>query len=101
MRAQIAVAAATLALLVIGISAAGAAPIAAAQTRVPVLSAAVPATFALAAQPKDVNVDINVNKGGGDWYKNPYIVGIAVLLVVVIVVLASRGGGTTIIEKKE
>ena len=56
--------------------------------------------LALAMQPKDVDVDINVNKGGGAWWKNPWILGVGALVLVLIVVLASRGGGTTIVERR-
>ena len=50
---------------------------------------------------KDINVDINVNKGGGiRWYANPVwlaIGGVAVLLVIVLLAVAMRGGGGTTI----
>jgi hypothetical protein len=53
------------------------------------------------AQPKDVNVDIDVGGRGGAWYTNTWVilavVGV-VLLVVIIALLAGRGG-TTIIKE--
>src|SRR5258707_239959 len=51
----------------------------------------------------DVNID--VNKGGGNegrkWYLSPIwlaIGGLAVLLVLVLFIMAGRGGGTTIVR---
>ena len=56
----------------------------------------------LQSVPKDVNIDINVNRGGGTWYKNPLWVGIgalAVIMLLLLIVLAARGsGGTTIVK---
>ena len=58
--------------------------------------------LALDQQPSgtlDVNIDIN--EGGGDWWANPIWIGIgvvAVLLILVLVVMAARGGGTTVIK---
>jgi hypothetical protein len=53
--------------------------------------------------PKDVNVDINVNRGGGRWYANPVWVAIgaiaAVVVLLLIVMLARGGGGTTIVRE--
>jgi hypothetical protein len=61
-----------------------------------------PAVLALAVDvPKDVNVDIDVHKGGGQvWYKNPIIIGLGVVVLVLIAILAGRGGGTTIVERR-
>ena len=54
--------------------------------------------------PKDVNVDINVNRGsGGRWYASPVwiaIGGLAVLIVLVLLVMAMRGGGGTTIVRE-
>ena len=52
--------------------------------------------------PKDVNIDINVNRGGGRWYANPVWVAIgaiaAVIVLLLIVMIARGGGGTTIVH---
>src|SRR5438128_6557246 len=53
--------------------------------------------------PKDLNVDINVNKGGGgNWYKSPVWIAIgaiaAVVVLLLIVMIARGGGGTTIVK---
>ncbi|HEY6214554.1 MAG TPA: hypothetical protein VIW45_19810 [Vicinamibacterales bacterium] len=62
-------------------------------------------TYALQQPAKDINVDINVNHGGGRWYRNPVWIAIGVLaaiVLLVLIVLAARGsgtgGGTTIIR---
>ena len=54
--------------------------------------------------PKDVNVDINVNRGGGRWYASPVWIAIgavAAVLVLLLIILAARsgGGGTTIVKE--
>jgi hypothetical protein len=51
-----------------------------------------------------LDVDINVNKGGGGgrWYANPMwiaIGGLAVIVLLVLIVMAARGGGTTIVKE--
>ena len=45
------------------------------------------------AQDKGVDVDINVNKKGSDWYQQPWvwIVGGAVFIIILVALL--RGGG--------
>ena len=53
---------------------------------------------------KDVNVDINVNRGGGKWYASPMwiaIGAIAAVLILLLIILAARsgGGGTTIVKE--
>jgi hypothetical protein len=51
---------------------------------------------------KNVNVDINVNRGGGRWYANPVWIAIgsiaAVIVLLLIVMIARGGGGTTIVH---
>ena len=55
---------------------------------------------------KDLNIDINLNRGGDGvrWYRSPVWIAIgavAAVLVLLIVVLAARsggGGGTTIVK---
>jgi len=51
---------------------------------------------------KDINVDINVNRGGGRWYANPVWIAIgaiaAVIVLLLIVMIARGGGGTTIVH---
>ena len=58
---------------------------------------------ALASQPpKDLDVDINVNRGGDAWYANPVwlaIGAIALVVVVLLIALAVRGGGTTVVRE--
>lgn len=53
--------------------------------------------------PKDVNVDINVNHGGGRWYANPMWIAIgavaAIVVLLLIVMIARGGGGTTIVRE--
>lgn len=70
---------------------------------------ATPSIVALSAsleqgQPKDLNVDINVNHGGGvRWYANPMWIAIgavaAVVVILLIVLIARGGGGTTIVRE--
>ena len=55
-------------------------------------------TLALAAQEpaKDVKIEVKVDRGGSDWYKNPVWIAIGVLGTVVLVLLigfAIRGSG--------
>jgi hypothetical protein len=61
-----------------------------------------PMLLVAADLPKDVNVDIDVDKGdsGPVWYKNPIVIGIGAVLLIAIIILASRGGGTTIVERR-
>jgi hypothetical protein len=52
---------------------------------------------------KDLSVDINVNHGGGRWYRSPVwiaIGAIAAVIVLLLIVLVARsgGGGTTIVR---
>ena len=56
-----------------------------------------------AAQPSGkLDVDINVNHGGGGrWYANPLWIAIgalAVILLIALIVMAGRGGGTTVVK---
>jgi hypothetical protein len=56
---------------------------------------------ALAQQPGQYSIDINVNDSGA-WWTNPLWIGIgvvALVLLIVIVALAARGGGTTVIKE--
>jgi hypothetical protein len=68
------------------------------------LTSATPAALALAALNQDApkaSVDINITKTdrGGDWYKNPIVIGAGVIVLVLLVALASRGGsGTTVVK---
>jgi hypothetical protein len=57
--------------------------------------------IALAQQPGQYSVDINVNDGGA-WWANPIWIGagvVALILLIVIIALATRGGGTTVIKE--
>jgi hypothetical protein len=65
-------------------------------------------SYVVAAQqqpsaPPKVDVDIDVNRGGGAaWWANPVWIAIGVIgvvLLVVIVAMAARGGGTTVIKE--
>jgi hypothetical protein len=53
--------------------------------------------------PRDLNVDINVNRNGGRaWYSSPVWIAIGALALVVlllVIVLAVRGGGGTTIVR--
>jgi hypothetical protein len=52
--------------------------------------------------PPDINVDVDVHKGGSAWYTNPLwlaIGGLGVLVLILIVVFAARGSGTTVIKE--
>jgi hypothetical protein len=56
-----------------------------------------------AQPPKDINVDINVNRGGGRWYANPIWIAIGaiaavVVLLLIVLIARSGGGGTTIVH---
>ena len=76
-----------------------------------VVGSAAPPTAAVAAadsgyalqQPGQLDVDIDVNDGGGSaWWTNPIWIAIGiigVLLLVLIIVMAARGGGTTIVKE--
>jgi hypothetical protein len=49
-----------------------------------------------------LDVDIDVNEGGGAWWTNPIWIAIGVigaLVVVLLIVMAVRGGGTTIVKE--
>jgi amino acid transporter len=55
------------------------------------------------AQPRGkLDVDINVNHGGGGrWYANPLWIAIgalAVIVLIALIVMAGRGGGTTVVK---
>ena len=50
-------------------------------------------------QAKDVKIEVKVDRGGGDWYKNPVWIAIGVLGVVVLLGFAIRGGATTVVSK--
>jgi hypothetical protein len=53
--------------------------------------------------PKDVTVDINVNRGGGHWYRSPVWIAIgavAAVMILLLIIIAVRSGGssTTIVK---
>jgi hypothetical protein len=57
--------------------------------------------LAMAQQPGQYSIDINVDDADAAWWTNPLWVGIgvvALVLLVVIIALAVRGGGTTVIK---
>jgi hypothetical protein len=58
--------------------------------------------LAMAQQPGQYSVDIDVNSAAAAWWTNPLWIGIgvvALVLLVVIIALAVRGGGTTVIKE--
>lgn len=58
--------------------------------------AATPAALADDLPKLDINISTD---DGGDWYKNPVIIGGGVILLFLLVAVASRGGnGTTIVK---
>jgi hypothetical protein len=62
-----------------------------------------PSGGAAPAQPSGkIDVDINVNRGGGGrWYANPMWIAIgalAVIVLIALIVMAGRGGGTTVVK---
>ncbi len=89
--------------------AAGAAPAWAELSLLPAATPTIaPTTYALQQPaPKDLNVDIHVDNGGGyRWYRDPVWIAIGVLagvMLIVLILLAVResgtGGGTTIIRE--
>ena len=44
------------------------------------------------AQEKDINVDINVDKGGDLWYKQPWVWVVGGLVFILLLVAILRGG---------
>lgn len=82
-------------LLVLGMTAAAAAPLSAAGDAGSVI--------AMAQQPGQYDVDISVTDETGAWWTNPVWIGagvVALILLIVIVALATRGGGGTTIVKE-
>jgi hypothetical protein len=58
--------------------------------------------LAMAQQPGQYSIDIDVDTSDAAWWTNPLWIGIgvvALVLLVVIIALAVRGGGTTIIKE--
>ena len=45
-----------------------------------------------------IDVDIHTSDGGGEWYKNPVVIGGGIALLFLLAVLAGRGGGTTVVK---
>jgi hypothetical protein len=49
----------------------------------------------------EVELDVDVNDGGGAWYTDPVwiVIGIAALVIIVaLIAMAGRGGGTTVVR---
>ncbi len=44
------------------------------------------------AQEKTMDVDIDVNKGGDDWYKQPWVWIVGALVFILVLVAILRGG---------
>jgi hypothetical protein len=59
--------------------------------------------YALQQPTGQLDVDIDVNDGGGGaWWTNPIWIAIGIiglLVLVLIIVMAARGGGTTIVKE--
>ena len=58
--------------------------------------------LAMAQEPGQYSIDIDVNGADEAWWTNPLWIGIgvvALVLLVVIVALAVRGGGTTVTKE--
>jgi hypothetical protein len=58
--------------------------------------------LAMAQQPGQYSIDIDVDGANAAWWTNPLWIGIgvvALVLLVVIIALAVRGGGTTVIKE--
>jgi hypothetical protein len=58
--------------------------------------------LAMAQQPGQYSIDIDVDAADAAWWTNPLWIGIgvvALVLLVVIIALAVRGGGTTVIKE--
>ncbi len=47
--------------------------------------------------PKSVDINISTDNGG-EWYKNPVVIGGGVVVLFLLVALAGRGGGTTVVK---
>lgn len=67
-------------------------------TKIQIFALAVAANFAtilVKAQDKaaDLNVDVDLDKGGDDWMSNPLVWVIGALVLIVIIALVARGGG--------
>ena len=82
-------------LALLGLAAAG-------KLATPELAAADSYVLAMAQQPGQYSIDIDVNGADAAWWTNPLWIGIgvvALVLLVVIIALAVRGGGTTVIKE--
>ena len=58
--------------------------------------------LAMAQQPGQSSIDIDVNSADATWWTNPLWIGIgvvALVLLVVIIAVAVRGDGTTVIKE--
>jgi len=58
--------------------------------------------LAMAQQPGQYSIDIDVDGGDSAWWANPLWIAIgvvALVLLIVIIALAVRGGGTTVIKE--
>lgn len=66
------------------------------------ISAAAP-VYALQQPEKGIDINVDINKGGGRaWYTSPVWIAIGVIgvvLVLLLIVLIARGGGTTIVKE--
>jgi hypothetical protein len=64
--------------------------------------AAADSGYALQQPTGQLDVDIDVNEGGGAWWTSPVwiaIGAIGLLVLILIIVMAARGGGTTIVKE--
>ena len=58
--------------------------------------------LAMAQQPGQYSIDIDVNDADAAWWTNPLWIGIgvvALVLLAVIIALAIKGGGTTVMKE--
>ena len=58
--------------------------------------------LAMAQQPGQYSIDIDVNDADAAWWTNPLWIGIgvvALVLLAVIIALAVKGGGTTVMKE--
>jgi hypothetical protein len=49
----------------------------------------------------DLDINVDVNKGGTAWYASPVWIAIgvvALLVIIALIITATRGGGTTVVK---
>ena len=63
--------------------------------RISLMLVAVLVQVALYAQDKGLDVNVDVNRGGGAWYTNPWIIAVGVALFILLLVALMRGNNRT------